>query len=124
MSVHDRTTLDIDRMARTVTEEVMERLHHTVRAAVTQEVGQELADQWAQIEDERARIQNLQQMKHSPRLPSRDLVAAVAKLVTSSMKLEEVQFSPGERMAREKQDEAIAELRKAFRDYRSIMRGH
>tara|TARA_R110002020_G_scaffold34066_35_gene103988 strand:- start:15791 stop:16165 length:375 start_codon:yes stop_codon:yes gene_type:complete len=124
MSAHDRTTLDIDRMARAVTEEVMDRLHHAVRAAVTQEVGQELADQWEQIDEERARIQSVQQMKLPPRLPSRDLVAAVATLVTSSMKLEEVQFSPGERYAREKQEEAIAALRAAFREYRSIMRGH
>ena len=122
MTAHDVTAQNIDRMAEAATEDVMARLHHIVRAAVTREVGEELADQRYLLDQERERLTRMEQSKLAPRMPSRGLVAAAAKLASASLALENAQYGPGERMAREKQEKAVAELRTAYRQYTADQR--
>ena len=112
---------DIDRMADATTDLVMERLHIIVRKAVTLEVSHELADQRAQLDEERCELDRMRREPlPPPRIPPHALVAAAAKVATAALKLENDKFSRGERSAQAALDAAIDELRSAYRAYSAI----
>ena len=108
-------------MADATTDLVMERLHIIVRKAVTLEVSHELADQRAQLDEERCELDRMRREPLSPpRIPPHALVAAAAKVATAALKLENDKFSRGERSAQAALDAAIDELRSAYRAYSAI----
>ena len=110
--------VDIDRMTEATTDLVMERLHIIVRKAVTLEIRHELADQRAQLDEERRELDRMRRGPlPPPRIPPHALVAAAAKVATASLKLENDKYSRGERSAQAALDAAIDELRSAYRAY-------
>lgn len=105
----------IDRMADAASDYVMERLHVIVRRAVEREVRQELASQWEQLDEERARAAR----PLPPALiPTPELVTAAARVAAAATALENDKFTRGERVAAERLEKAIDELKAAYRIYR------
>ena len=111
----------VEDMAEAATNLVMERLHIIVRKAVTSEVCHELADQRAQLDEERRELDRMRRgSTPPPRIPPHALVSAAAKVATAALKLENDKFSRGERSAQAALDAAIDELRSAYRAYSAI----
>ncbi len=105
-----------------VTDHVMDQLYAIVRRAVEREVGEELADQRAQLAEDRASVDRQKRAKLQPRLPSHSLVKAAAEVAEVSLALEDAKFTPGERNAREKLEKTITQLRTEYRRYAADQR--
>ena len=121
MSLHDQTVLDIERMAGAATDEVMEQLFLIVRQAVMREVAEELADQRAQLDEERARLERMAQAKDTPLKPTRDLVSAAGRASKASAVMLKARFTPTEKSARQALDNALSDLRTAYHQYALLM---
>lgn len=121
MSLHDHTALDIERMANAATDDVMEKLHHVVRQAVMREVAEELADQRAQLDEERARLERMAQAKDTPLKPTRDLITAAGRASKASAVMIKARFTPTEKSARQALDNALSDLRSVYSAYATIM---
>ena len=121
MSLHDQTVLDIERMAGAATDDVMEQLFLVVRQAVMREVAEELADQRAQLDEERARLERMAQAKANPLKPTQDLVSAAGRAAKASEVMLKARFTSSERSARQALDNALSDLRSSYSSYATIM---
>lgn len=120
MRARSSSAPDIERMAITVADEVMEQLHLIVRQAVIREVAEELADQREQLAEERARLEQMAQAKDTPLKPTRDLVTAAGRVSKASAVMLKARFTPTEKSARQALDNALSDLRSAYSSYATI----